>query len=266
MSEYPGILFLDDFLDVQRPDLFSAAYNITLERRAGYQKLHDGVMVVCASNTPEESSLSQMIPAPLANRMVLLNINTPTINEWARWMKKQYGDEWDKRTLAFLKRYSEEGFLLSMPEETEVLNNFPTPRTWTKAALELKAHSDKEVLNGLLGGTVGDKFSAFVETDVDVGELINSPGLWSEQGLDSKYMLCLELSTWMVNNDPIDALGLLDRMKTDSSQYLVLTLLSMNKSDRVKAVNAIYSKRPEYGKTVEQVIEDRTNLKGHIRS
>ncbi len=66
MAENPGILMLDDFLDVQRYDLFSAAYKITLERRAGYLKLSDGVMVVGASNTPEESPLSQMLPAPLA--------------------------------------------------------------------------------------------------------------------------------------------------------------------------------------------------------
>lgn len=263
LTENPGILLLDDYLDVQRPDLFSAGYKITLERRAGYHRLHDGVMVVCASNTPEESSLSQMIPCPLANRMTLLYVDRPTVNEWANWMNQNHGDDWDRRTLGFLKKFEQEGegFLLRMPRETEVLRNFPTPRTWTRASLELERTNDPEVLDGLLGPEVGQKFHAFTQVDVDVDQLLKEPELWDRQTIDAKYMLCLELASWFAGTEEAgNGFDLLDRMMEESRQFPILVFMSMSVADLSDLLNVVIKNRPNYHDIVEQAIEDRSAI------
>lgn len=277
-AEYPGILLLDDFLDIQRPDLFSAAYKISLERRAGYQKIHGGQMIVGASNTPEESSLSQMLPAPLANRFIILNITKGTIDEWGKWMRNTYGGSWDKRTLAFLKRYKNEGYHLDVPKETEVLDNFPTPRTWTKTALEMEhVGAGKEVIKGLLGKDIGRKFSSFLEVSVDIDDVIENPSIWEEQTLNAKHMLCLQLSNWFETHmdDPdhnniegkareivSESMGLMEEMYDDSRQYLILTFISTKRSVLARGIlTASMEMNPDLSEIVDQAIDDRATVK-----
>jgi hypothetical protein len=274
-SVYPGFVVLDDFPDVRRPDLFSAAYKVSLERRAGYQKLHDGQMVVGAGNTPEESSLSQMFPAPLANRFIMLGVTRPTVDEWGRWMNDTYGNDWDRRTLAYLKRQEKEEALLQMPEETEVLENFPTPRTWTKTALELEQIENKEVVKGLLGKEMGRKFGSFMDVDVSVEQLLNDPSKWELQSLDAKHMLCLQLSNWYEERmeraeSKMDAAkkavnrssDLLKTMMNDSRQYALLVFLSVGKHYLADGLlDALLSSRSVPKEVVNEAIDDRGRIK-----
>lgn len=261
MSENPGMLMLDDFLDVQRPDLFSAAYKITLERRAGYIQLHDNVMILGASNTPEQSSLSQMIPAPLANRMVILEANRPTLKEWGQWMNKSYGDDWNKKVLGFLQKFKNDGYLLKRPSETEVLHNFPTPRTWTKTCLELESNTNREAIEGLLGPEVAQKLQSFLMVDVDIDNLIKNPSKWKKQELDAKYMLCIELSNWLSEaKNPENAFNLLDEMLEDSRQYPVLTFLAINTRKLTNLFKDLFSHEEKYSEIVSQVVRDKSAI------
>ena len=71
-------------------------------------------------------------------------------------MRRKFGDEWDIRTYAFLKRFESEGYLIKMPSEPETLEAFPTPRAWTTLSVLLyrKVNSD-DLINGLVGSEVG---------------------------------------------------------------------------------------------------------------
>ena len=90
---------------------------------------HKDTLVVAAGNRPEDaSSIVRMLHNPLLNRFKIVRISPPTLEEWVEWMNNRYGDDWDKRTYAFLQRFRDEGYLLQIPKTAEGLENFPTPR------------------------------------------------------------------------------------------------------------------------------------------
>jgi len=261
MSENPGILLLDDFLDVQRDDLFSVAYKITLERRAGYLALDPGVMVVIAANTPDVSTLSRMMPAPLANRLAIFRADSPTLSEWYRWMTWKYGDNWDKRTFAFLSRFEADGYLCRPPKEGETLTQFPTHRSWTKLALELRntRNSIEEVAEAFVGPEVGQKFAAFLRVKVDIEQLIENPDIWDRQNLDQRYMLCLELATWLSRAKEKDlpkVLPVFDKI-SERRQFPVLVFMCLPQSKLEKLFSVLFKERPELYQLVDKVLEDK---------
>lgn len=82
-------------------EVISAAYKLLLDKAAGFVPFHKDVMIVSAGNRPEESSIANLLPAPLINRVIVITVSRPTISEWVRWMDSTY-EEWDRRTYAFL--------------------------------------------------------------------------------------------------------------------------------------------------------------------
>jgi len=261
MQKCPGMLVLDDFLDVQRPDLFSAAYKVTLERRFGFLKYNDGVMVVGASNTAEYSSLSNAMPAPLANRFIIIPVDPPTVDEWHRWMTDVYGDKWNKTCYVFLKRFESEGYILKVPPEPETVQNFPTHRTWTRAAvLSYYGPCDFE---GLLGPEVGQKFEAFCKVNVNIEEIIETPERWNSLELDAKYMACAMLASWLdqQKKDVTKALSLIDVITSDSREYFALVCNSVKTSTLSKLILALLSHdKKKYNKLTMEIVGDRSEV------
>jgi len=262
LSENPGVLFLDDFLDVQMRSKMSLAYRIVLNRRIGYTDIHDGVMVVIASNTPESSSLSQLMPNPLRNRMEIIEVSSPKKKEWARYMNRVHGNDWDKRTLAFLKRWESEGYLMKAPEETEGVKNFPTPRTWEQTALRINQTENQEVLNGLLGPAVGSQLKSFLNSNVDLDDVLDSPERWNDLNLDQKYMLANQLSSYL--SDPENFSGktvnLLDIMWDDSRQYPTTVIISMDKDSMEKLFENLSEVDEKYLDMISGLVRDRNRL------
>lgn len=241
LSKTPGILFLDDFLDVKDEELLSSAYRITLERRIGYTKLNDGVMVVIASNTPEFSSLSRMFPSPLVNRLCIVEAETPKIEEWVKWMENKYGDNWDRRVSAFLYRFSE--YFCIPPKEPELIENYPTPRSWTHLAIELMSVSDEknvdEIAKGYIGKEVGSKFSAFCRVKVPtVEEMIERVEMWKGLTIDQKYLFAVHLGHWISAHSTAKAFEkirnlLRELMKAEMGRQLtILTVLTVKEEAR----------------------------------
>ena len=103
LSKSAGLLLLDELTNISRPDVISAAYKLIFDRRAGFTKFHDDVFIVACGNKPEHSSVANYLPTPLINRMLVLTIDPPKVDDWMEFMQKTYGDEWDKRCWAFLK-------------------------------------------------------------------------------------------------------------------------------------------------------------------
>ena len=118
---------------------------------------------------------ANLLPAPLMNRVIKFKIDPPTEDSWAKWMTSHYGNDWDKRIYVFLKRFHSEHYILKLPSETETLNAFPTPRSWSDLALLMKAGlTSQDIINGLVGEEVGLKLRGFLETKVDVKDLLLS--------------------------------------------------------------------------------------------
>jgi len=199
IPDIDGILFLDELTNVQRTDVISAAYKLFLDKSSGNLRFSDNVMVVSAGNpVPSASSqesvrygVANPLPAPLLNRVIVIGVKEPDIEEWREYMDQTYTKEgkrtWDYTVYEFLKAYGKEyGWSGSEVTRTHygVYENEPTPRSFTNLALiSGQLHDNTEQLRsvaiGLLGGVVGEKFVDFVKSkqSVTAQDLLQNPML-----------------------------------------------------------------------------------------
>lgn len=263
LSKCSGILMLDEITNIQRPDVMTAAYKLVYDRRAGFLKFNDDVAIIAAGNRPEESAVANMLPSPLVNRMLLVDVARPKLEEWQEYMSKNYGDEWDKRVFAFLKRFSNEDYFLSPPERTETLEGFPTPRAWTHLSLLMhQGINDRDTLSGLLGSEVGEKLNIFLMTDVDIEELIERPEKFHSLNLDGKYMATVMLASWISNSEEFRAFDLIDVMASESREYLVTVCVCLGREKLVKFLTQLFQHDPRYREFLGQVaLEARAQIK-----
>jgi hypothetical protein len=261
MSKTAGALFLDDFLDTQRMDVMSAAYRITLERRIGYIYLHPDVQVVAASNTPEYSTLSSRMPAPLANRLIIVRQDPPTVAEWAQWMNARYGDGWDRRVLAFLERFRDSGYLFQPGKEAETLEEMPTPRSWsTLAVLLAKGAVEGEVIGSVIGPEMGEKFVAFLSVSVDPEELARKPEKWKELNMDAKYIASIMLGTAIEVKQIDKWLPLLNEISRESREWLILSAMAMPHEKRAQFFLSLVEAGAAARRLVEEIEEVMARL------
>lgn len=264
LSHCAGILMLDEITNIQRPDVITAAYKLVYDRRAGFLKFNDNVAIITAGNRPEESAVANMLPSPLVNRMLLVDVARPKLEEWQEYMNKNYGDRWDKRVFAFLKRFANEGYFLKPPQRTETLEGFPTPRAWTHLSLLMhKGISDRDTLLGLLGSEVGEKLNIFLMTDVDIEELIERPEKFHGLNLDGKYMATVMLSSWISNSEEFSkAFDLIDAMGSESREYLVTVCVCLDREKLVEFLTQLFQHNPRYREFLGQVaLEARAQIK-----
>lgn len=189
-----GLLLLDDVTNVNRLDVISAMYRIILSRRIGFLRIPDTVRIVAAGNRPDESTIARLLPSPLLNRFHVVEIAPPTIDEWAQFMQENFRT-YDKRVLAYLKRFPED--FIRIPAEGETLNQFPTPRSWTWLATDL-LNTSREFIQekciGYLGAEVGSRLASFLAIRVDELELLRKPELFLEYDEDRKWLAITLLS------------------------------------------------------------------------
>lgn len=144
LSLAPGVLNLEELTNVQRMDLMSAAYQLVLDRRAGFTRFNNGVMIVGLGNPPNEwSSAATALPLPLLNRFNVFEIRPPTLDEWYNYMNTHYGERWFTTVYDFLRAYP--NYLLGKPTIQSSMSQgsglspsdqIPTPRAWTKLAIQ----------------------------------------------------------------------------------------------------------------------------------
>jgi len=138
----PGMLFLDEFTNVRREDVMSAAYQLVLDRKAGFTYFDPGVIIVAAGNSPEHSKIARKLPTPLHERFKVFNVIPPTIEDWRRYMERRYGDAWAKSVLMMIISLEAEGqgWVATKGLPPTALGpdeQYPNPRAWTRLAREL---------------------------------------------------------------------------------------------------------------------------------
>jgi hypothetical protein len=171
-------------------------------------------------------------------------------------MEHHYPDAWDKRVLAFLRRFEGEGHFLKVPKEIETLHNFPTPRSWSDLALYLHAGlKNDDLICGLVGEETGQKFQAFLKVNVDLNELISNPELFRTLNLDARYMSCVMLGTYLTKNykKAKKTFPLLDVMASISRDLLVLTLISVKHKQLVEVLRQLKSYNKEYMSVLKDI-------------
>ena len=233
----PGLLNLDEITNIQRPDLQAVIYKL-FERKVGFMKFHPDVMITATGNSPEDSAIATMLPAPLINRVRVFRIRAPDLKEWVDYMYRTRGEDWDRRVAAFLARFRQ--FFLEKPEDVETLDQFATPRAWTALAdVSARINGSLKELEALATATVGLKagqhFVTFCKIEVPKPEeFLKEPSRWSMLDVDRKYLATLQLSSIldeMAKMDVGNALktfrGLLSYLNSNDREFLTLLMLML---------------------------------------
>lgn len=230
LSRNAGILFLDELTMVQRPDVMAVAFKLLLDRKAGFVKLNENVLVVSAGNRPEDNSLAVNLPAPVVNRVIVLNVKEATVEEWGEWMTMRYGDEWEKTVLAFLM--SAKGFF-KQKGEAETLDAFATPRQWTQLAVKLKKikldENEKEALVfGTVGAEAGGHYLAFTKNVIPGLNEFKKDALtwWNGFNESQKYLMMMTVAS---DNDDEFKVKLMSKLLNVDREFIAV-LLKLNKA------------------------------------
>ncbi len=215
-----GLLFLDEFTNVADDTLMSAAFEILLNKSVNMYKFNK--LVVAAGNPPEYNVLARPLPLPLlSGRLAIFNIRAPKLEEWLNYMHEKYGDNWAIETYSFLVQHP--NLFLSLPSEGEGLEPFPTPRAWSKLAVELETSWRDEIdklkeespvesssqarskrvgiagkltalASAFVGKEAGTLFVAWLRVKPpSLDEVIASPQILKELNEEQKYMLITQL-------------------------------------------------------------------------
>ena len=217
-----GLLSLDEFTNIADDTLMSAAFEIILNKSVNMYKFEK--MVVAAGNPPEYNALARPLPAPLlSGRLAVFEMRTPKLSEWLEYMQEKYSERWAPEVYAFLSQHPD--FLIKTPEDPEGLEPFPTPRAWSKLAVELQTawrdEMDKvredapvtsseqararkvgvvgrliSVASAFVGSEAGTRFVAWLRVKPPtLDEIIKNPNLINELNEEQKYMLATQLAT-----------------------------------------------------------------------
>jgi len=242
LQEIRGVLFLDEITNVQTEPQIAMLFSLIQEKEFSWGlRLAPGIKVVAAGNTPEWSEIVRSLPKPLRARLTIINVDPPTVEEWAEYMDKHYEGRWEKLVYAFLKMNPED-FIRTPTDDWE---NFPCPRNWTSLALLLyelrETGADpefvEEVVIGRLGKEVGVKFSSMLREHVtpeEVEALARTPERFFALSTAKKILIVYALSA-----APIEALltrydSLIKTIAQRDMELFVLFIRLMAKKKRIE--------------------------------
>jgi hypothetical protein len=254
----PGFTVLDDFLDTQREDTLSAGYRVALDKVFGFVPVHRDRVIIATANTPEFSSLSRSMPVPLATRWEVHSVAPPTVDEWNAWMQETYHGKYDLTAYGFLKATEDEGNLLKLPDEPETTKAYPCPRSWKELARTL--YFGPVDVEGTIGPEVGQKYMSFRAIKVDVDQLMRDPTQWAPLEYDSKYMVCILLSSWISQHGDTDypqSFPLIDAMTDSSKEFFAVACQTMRSSSLTRYLMGLKSYNKKYAKLALDILKNR---------
>jgi len=242
LAEHPGILFLDELTNENRPNMKASSYKILLDRTIGQVKLHDDALVVAAGNRPDDAvGLAEAFSAPQANRLIIVDIRAPTVEEWMQYMDARFTvdkevikngkkvvekvADWDRRVAAFLK--SSPGSFSQSPKEAYTLENFGTPRAWTQIAQVSHKLDDKTLeifAEGKVGMGEGIHFIQFTNIKLEPFEYyVKNPKNWEtlqnlKEPLAAQYLLSVQIANKLADDPEVD--GLMDYIANASGDFI----------------------------------------------
>ncbi|MBL63432.1 MAG: ATPase [Opitutae bacterium] len=148
--EGSGILFLDE-INMAPPVVQGIAQQLVLDRKVGNYELPTGWHVWAAGNRKEDRAAVFDFSSALANRFLHLEID-PDFDSFRDWGIHEGVDD---RILSFLALRV--ALLHKMDSNSP---NWPSPRTWAKADVLLKADLD---ISPAVGNAAASEFRAYLE-------------------------------------------------------------------------------------------------------
>lgn len=126
--------------------MFGALMNLILERCAAGFCVPEDTRFICAGNPPEVSSVAQELPAPLINRMALIDFDGPTMKEFETYALQR---GFHPSVVGFLTMDSNAQYLKDSADFNTGAAN-PTPRSWEATSKFLEVY-DTLAANGQVG-------------------------------------------------------------------------------------------------------------------
>jgi len=282
LNKNPGILFLDEITNVQRLDVQSTMYKLLLERRVGYIPLHKDVLVIAAGNRPEDASIANALPAPAINRVMKFSIKAPKLEEWIEYMHRNY-DSWDYRIAAFLKKF---GHYYNQKAEEETLEQFATPRKWTRLALISHKISEEDldcIAEAEVGPEAAVHLCGFLRIRIpEIDVLLRKPERFFELDDGERYfavsMIASEISQ-KIKTDNKETLGLslevdektkkmlqkyvefINALFERDREMLVILIFLIPRSQRAKLALFLEDVNPEITEFMFELYKDSVSLK-----
>ena len=237
-----GVLFVDELpnaTDEQMTLLFS--FLDEKEFSWGF-KLSENVKVVAAGNPADWSRVVNVLPEPLRSKISIINVDPPTIDEWAEFMDKTYPNQWNKIVYVYLK-FSQGDFVRKPESDTEA---YPCPRSWTRLALYLNGVDgarispfDEEYIRGTVGSSVATKFYSFVKENIDEKDfkrVQENPEIFFNFNVGKQFLFLYLLS----KNNPSEIMKyarLLELLSDRAPDMLILFFKIMDRSKRIELIN-----------------------------
>ena len=160
------------------PMVQAALYQLMLERKCGEYELPEGASLIACGNRENDRGVVHRMPAPLANRLVHLEIRVDA-KDWCAWGA---ANGIAPEVLFFIELEPE---LLHQFDPQSREHAFPSPRSWEFASNIVKNRNglDAEVERALFRGTVGEaaaiEFTAFLKVCRELPHpraVLNDPG------------------------------------------------------------------------------------------
>lgn len=218
-----GILFLDE-LNVAPTATQQAAYQLMLDRKIGEYTLPENWHIVAAGNREVDQAFVNVMPKPLANRMIHLEVK-PTYEDFKLWAIKKNKEgipNITEEVLSFLSRF--EQYLNVEPKKEE--KAFPTPRSWYYVSSIIRLYKNRykqevnffnKIINSayyLIAGAVGAGVAGEFITYFRVYETMPDPDLIlngkehrlpEKNNIDQIYALITSL-VYKANKENVDHL------------------------------------------------------------
>lgn len=282
-----GMLFLDEITNEQRPNMKASSYRVLLDRLLGFIRMHPDVIVIAAGNYPDDAvGIAEPMAAPQASRVLFVEMKAPSVKEWIDYMhnnvyverpvmgdngkpiidtktgkpKMERVPSWDLRVAAFLN--GNDGFFLKKPKDSALLENFPTPRSWTDLARVSEKLADiddlKVAAEGMVGAEAAMMFIQFVSTKVDPLEtFMENPSKWDElanhgEEVAAKYLLCAQIADKWATNEKLDNLCLHILKKNQDYMGMVFAM------QQQKQKNTVVQRFIKKDKTILNFVKDMT--------
>jgi MoxR-like ATPase len=265
LAELPGMLFLDELTNIQRPDVLAAAYKLIQDRAAGFTGFSPGVQVISAGNRPEDSSIANLLPAPLLNRVYRIEVEPPTVAQWVRWVSSHF-DRSDEKVFAYLYRFPDD--FCRVPEEGETLEGYPTPRSYTFLAQDLVAAVDtglkpsaiRTLCIAALGSEVGERLYAFWQNPVpSFTEFRENPSLFRDLNLDQRYIAVVVIGQGLAES----VFKLASSVPEDLEIPAARAVIEPNLRASVKLLDVIGAESKEYLALLWFILSNRLHAPWH---
>ena len=236
-SKTKGILFLDEL--VQAPGAVQAvAYQLILDRRLGTYELPKGWIVMAAGNRAQDRSISNMMPAALANRFVHLEV-TPDVDDWLAWAGG------DGKIHPLVRGYIKfRPANLCVDKIEPAARAFPTPRSWAFASKIIEKTTDHDLLFTLLQGTIGEGIAAEVSgyikdhsSIINVDQIMMNPGKAKlPETPGATYAVCAALQDYTTPGNIDKVMEYVERLQKEFQSVYVSSIMAKPELEDTNAV------------------------------